>query len=85
VSMQFGISVEKLGNRRELVICAVYPMRDTARRALAQRIRVVVKGSPGTRRSLSGHCLRTPHDAAAATSAGPRSSRACLGARCRSG
>jgi hypothetical protein len=47
VSMQFGISVEKLGNRRQLVTCSGYPMHDTARRALAQRIRVVVKGSQG--------------------------------------
>ena len=47
VSTQFAISVEKLGNRRQLVTCAGYPMHDTVRRALAQRIRVVAKGSPG--------------------------------------
>jgi hypothetical protein len=47
VSMQFRIKIEKLGNRRQLVTCVGYPMHDTARRALAHRIRVVAKGSPG--------------------------------------
>jgi len=88
VSMQFGISVEKLGNRRQLVTCAATrcttPRAGRSRNAYGSSSRAV----RATRRSLSGRCLQrcgTLHGAAAATSAGPRSSRACLGARCRSG
>jgi hypothetical protein len=50
VSQQFGISLDTLGNQRQLLTSAGYPMRDTTRRALEQRIRVLVRGDPANPR-----------------------------------
>ncbi len=47
VSEQFRIHVEQLGNRRQFVASAGYPMHPTARIALEHRIRVVAKGDSG--------------------------------------
>lgn len=62
VSPHFSLSFERLENRRQLVVPAGYPIHDTARRALAHRIRVVVKGSPGNPALTVGPLLMALRD-----------------------
>jgi hypothetical protein len=47
VSSTFGMSVEQLYNRRQLIIHVGHPMHPTALQALEHRLRIVVRGDPG--------------------------------------
>jgi hypothetical protein len=59
---QFSISVERLENRRQLVVPAGYPMHETALTALVHKIRVVVKGDPGNPALTVGPLLMALRD-----------------------
>lgn len=47
VCSTFGMSVERLYNRRQLIIPVGYQIHPTALQALEYRIRIVVRGDPG--------------------------------------
>lgn len=62
VSPQFSISIERLGNRRQLIVPAGHPVHKTALRALEHRIRVVVRGEPSNPALTVGSLLMALRD-----------------------
>jgi len=61
---KFRIHVEPLGNRRQLIKSVGWPMNDTTRRALAHRVRVVVKGDPSNPALSAGPLVMALRDTA---------------------
>lgn len=64
VSQRFGISVERLENRRQLIVSAGWPVDKTTLTALEHRIRLVVRGDPGNPALTVGPLLMALHDTA---------------------
>jgi hypothetical protein len=64
VSPQFRISVERLANRRQLIVPVGHPVHETTLRALEQRIRVVVRGDPSNPALTVWPLLTALHDTA---------------------
>jgi hypothetical protein len=64
VSSQFGISVERLANRRQLIVPAGCRVHETTLRALEHRIRVVVRGDPSNPALTVWPLLTALHDTA---------------------
>jgi hypothetical protein len=64
VSQRFGISVERLENRRQLIVPAGWPVHKTALTAVEHRIRLVVRGDLGNPALTVGPLLMALHDTA---------------------
>jgi hypothetical protein len=62
VARQFSISVERLENRRQVVVPVGRPMKETTLTALNHRIRVVVRGDPSNPALAVGPLLMALRD-----------------------
>jgi hypothetical protein len=62
VSRQFSVRIERLENRRQVIIPAGHPMRETALRALEHRVRIVARGDPSNPALTVGPLLMALRD-----------------------